>query len=160
MVRRTFLIALAAVAATAVGATPEADPLDAASRGLKKRLVAFARVVALHRWSEAVGFFDPDHNTLRHKLYFSPEHNEEPPEPGNPVDQEAFVDWYLRETLGLAGGDDPVEQMDDVVALRYLGLEDTEPEGPIRVLLEVETEAGTRAGVLRVDRETLAFTET
>ena len=30
----------------------------------EKRLVAFARVIALHRWSEAVGYFDPEHNIL------------------------------------------------------------------------------------------------
>ena len=161
MVRRTFLIGLAAVAAQAAAAAAEVDPLDAAPRALKKRLVAFARAVALHRWPEAVGFFDPEHNTQRHKVFFSPELNEEPPDPGNPVDQEAFVDWYLRETLGLTAGDETIAHMDDVVALRYRALEEPAgAEGPIRVLFEVDTAEGPRSGAVLVDRETLAFTGT
>lgn len=155
MLRRDFLVIAGAFVALG-SASSAADPLAEAPRALRKRLLTFAKVVERHAWSEAVGYFDPEHHAAQHKLYFSPELNEDPPNPGDPSAQDAFSEWYLIETLGLGMVDNHVDTIEDVVGIRYRGVEEL-PDGPLRILFDVDTREGPKTGWFFVDRESLAF---
>ena len=157
MRRRDFLIVMAAAGAIG-GAPAPVDPLEALPRPLRKRLAAFAKVVERQAWTEAVGFFDAEHHADQHKLYFSPEVNEDPPDPNDPSAQQTFTGWYLLDTMGLRTSESTVDEIDEVTAIRFKSWEEPQgTDGPLRILLEVDTKAGPRIGAFLVDRETSAF---
>jgi hypothetical protein len=91
-------------------------------------LTAIARAIELHRWEELLGYADPEHRSAQQGLFLQ-----------ESADMLAFREWYLKELLGLGMVDNHVDKLDDLVKIRYTGLE--EPfgaEGPLKVLLEVE----------------------
>jgi hypothetical protein len=144
LARREVLLALivASLPGLAWGAEPAlADPLAAVrakvSSPLAARLTALARAIELHRWEELLDYADPEHRSTQQGLFFSP--GEKPPrDPADPAQQRQFREWYLQELLGLGMVDSRVDKLDDIVKIRYTGIDELDGDSLMKVLFEVE----------------------
>jgi hypothetical protein len=145
LARREVLLALIATSlpGLAWGAEPAlVDPLAAVrakvSSPVAARLTALARAIELHRWEELLGYADPEHRSTQQGLFFSPG-EEKPRNPADPAHQLQFREWYLQELLGLGMEHNHVDKLDDIVRIRYTGVEEPyDPGGPLQVTFEVE----------------------
>jgi hypothetical protein len=155
LARREVLLALLALSSPqwAWGAEPAlVDPLAAVrakvSSKVAARLTAVARAIELHRWEELLGYADPEHRSGQQSLFAQ-----------ESSDLLAFREWYLKELLGLGMVDNHVDKLDDIVKIRYTGVE--EPlgaEGPLKVLLEVEARGPRKlTGWFFLDRTNLGM---
>jgi hypothetical protein len=157
--RRLLALSALAVACRRVPPDPLAAFEGAVPTALQDRMRQLAGLVADHDWDRVMTLFDEEHRTFQARIYFSPDYNEAPPDPDDPKEQAAFVEWYLLNTLGLFYVDNSLDRLNDIDRLEYLRVDRPfGDEGPREVHFTVHASRGrTRTGWVFADPDTHAF---
>lgn len=161
---RRRLLALAApvalgVACRRVPPDPLADFEGAVPIALRDRMRQLAGLVADHDWTSVMALFDEEHRTFQAHIYFSPDYNEVAPDPDDPKEQTAFVEWYLLNTLGLFYVDNNMDDTNDINNLSFIRVDRPfGADGPFEVHFTVHATRGrTRTGWVFADPVSHAF---